>query len=52
MNHTQKPKKEATQNPGKEDVHEQREPEQEREGVVHETEKDAGRRLPSPQSGR
>lgn len=39
MNQTKDPKKEAADNPGKEDVHEQREPEQPREGVITETEK-------------
>ena len=40
MNSSEKPKKEATQNPGKEDVHEQREPDQQREGVVRKDKKD------------
>jgi len=49
MNQT---KKQVTQNPGRDDVHEQREPEQPREGVVEKrdkpAERDAGAGEPAP----
>ncbi|MDF2692698.1 MAG: hypothetical protein K0S65_1081 [Labilithrix sp.] len=43
-------KKHLTQNPGRDDVHEQREPDQPREGVVEKTSKPERSEAPTPKT--